>query len=184
MRDKQEELDAAQCQAHWIVLQQESVISETSEELIAISDLVNDWLSECGSQIEPEEVGPLLFSLPHTPVGFATLGVNRGPHTSVRSALLSIFRTEFFHSLKQCAYILTVTLRSLRCGRVSIQAEDFFSFQENKGEDVSEISIKEYPRIEDESFPAPKSLVQSVLEATSMRENETESPAVVSKLII
>ena len=67
---------------------------------------------------------------------------------------------------------------------MSIQAEDFFSFQENKGEDVSEISIKEYPRIEDESFPAPKSLVQSVLEATSMRENETESPAVVSKLII
>ncbi|XP_074637072.1 uncharacterized protein LOC141895197 isoform X2 [Acropora palmata] len=103
LRDKQEELDATQCQAHWIVLQQESIIAETSKELIVISDLVNDWLSKFSNQNELEE--------------------------------------------------------------------------ENKGEDRSEISIKEYPRTEDESFPTPKSLVQSVLEATSMRENKTQSPA-------
>lgn len=104
LQDKQEELDATQCQAHWIVLQQESIIAETSKELIVISDLVNDWLSKFGNQNEPEE--------------------------------------------------------------------------ENKGEDRSEISVKEYPWAKDESFPTPKSLVQSVLEATSMRENKTQSPAV------
>jgi len=103
LRDKQEELDATQCQAHWIVLQQESIIAETSKELIVISDLVNDWLSKFSNQNELEK--------------------------------------------------------------------------ENKGEDRSEVSIKEYPRTEDESFPTPKSLVQSVLEATSMRENKTQSPA-------
>ena len=87
LQDKQEELDATQCQAHWIVLQQESIIAETSKELIVISDLVNDWLSKFGNQNEPEEVGLLLFSLPHTPLDFPTVGVFRG-------------QTEFFHSLE------------------------------------------------------------------------------------
>ena len=87
LRDKQEELDATQCQAHWIVLQQESIIVETSKELIVISDLVNDWLSKFGNQNEPEEVGLLLFSLPHTPLDFSTVRVFRG-------------QTEFFHSLE------------------------------------------------------------------------------------
>lgn len=50
MQDKQEELDATQSQAHWIVLEQEAVIAETAKELNEISDLVNDWLWKFGQQ--------------------------------------------------------------------------------------------------------------------------------------
>jgi len=44
LQDKQEELDATQSQAHWIVLQQEAIIADTAKELTEISDLVNDLL--------------------------------------------------------------------------------------------------------------------------------------------
>ena len=56
MQDKQEELDATQSQAHWIVLQQEAVIAETSKELNGIWELVNDWLchlsKECSQEVQ------------------------------------------------------------------------------------------------------------------------------------
>ena len=56
MQDKQEELDATQSQAHWIVLQQEAVIAETSKELNEIWELVNDWLynlsKECSQEVQ------------------------------------------------------------------------------------------------------------------------------------
>ena len=44
LQDKQEELDATQSQAHWIVLQQEAIIADTAKELTEIWDLVNDLL--------------------------------------------------------------------------------------------------------------------------------------------
>lgn len=46
LQDKQEELDATQSQAHWIVLQQEAMITDTTKELSEIWDLVNDLLVE------------------------------------------------------------------------------------------------------------------------------------------
>ena len=56
LQDKQEELDATQSQAHWIVLQQEAVIAETSKELNGIWELVNDWLcnlsKECSQEVQ------------------------------------------------------------------------------------------------------------------------------------
>ena len=39
----------------------------------------------------------------------------------------------------------------------------------------------ECPCSEDDAFATPRSLVQSVLEATAMRENKKELPAAVSK---
>lgn len=50
MQDKQEELDATQSQAHWIVLQQEAVIAEISKELNEIWELVNDWLCKLSKE--------------------------------------------------------------------------------------------------------------------------------------
>lgn len=102
LRDKQEELDATQCQAHWIVLQQESIIAETAKELSEISDIVNECLWKCnGSDVD----------------------------------------------------------------------------EVNKGKDVTQISKIECPCSEDDAFATPRSLVQSVLEATAMRENKKELPA-------
>ena len=54
MQDKQEELDATQSQAHWIVLQQEAVIAETSKELNEIWELVNSWLCELSKECSQE----------------------------------------------------------------------------------------------------------------------------------
>jgi len=56
LQDKQEELDATQSQAHWIVLQQEAIISETAKELNEISGLVNDWLWKYGQGSCMQEV--------------------------------------------------------------------------------------------------------------------------------
>ena len=56
LQDKQEELDATQSQAHWIVLQQEAVIAETAKELSEISDLVSDWICKLGNQSCLQEV--------------------------------------------------------------------------------------------------------------------------------
>ncbi|KAJ7333794.1 hypothetical protein OS493_015885 [Desmophyllum pertusum] len=53
---KQEELDATQSQAHWIVLQQETIIADTSKELSDISDLVNDLLWRFSKESCLEEV--------------------------------------------------------------------------------------------------------------------------------
>ena len=56
MQDKQEELDATQSQAHWIVLQQESIIADTAKELTEISDLVNDLLWRFNKESSLEQV--------------------------------------------------------------------------------------------------------------------------------
>ena len=56
LQDKQEELDATQSQAHWIVLQQETIIADTSKELNDISDLVNDLLWRFSKESCLEEV--------------------------------------------------------------------------------------------------------------------------------
>lgn len=56
MQDKQEELDATQSQAHWIVLQQEAIIADTAKELIEISDLVNDLLWKFNKEPSLQEV--------------------------------------------------------------------------------------------------------------------------------
>lgn len=56
LQDTQEELEATQSQAHWIVLQQEAVIAETAKELIEISALVNEWLWKFGKPCSPDEV--------------------------------------------------------------------------------------------------------------------------------
>lgn len=56
LQDTQEELEATQSQAHWIVLQQEAVIAETAKELIDISALVNKWLWKFGKPCSPDEV--------------------------------------------------------------------------------------------------------------------------------
>lgn len=64
LQDKQEELDATQSQAHWIVLQQEAIISETAKELNEISGLVNDWLWKYsqGSCMQEVKHANLVFS--------------------------------------------------------------------------------------------------------------------------
>lgn len=56
LQDKQEELDATQSQAHWIVLQQEAIIADTAKELIEISDLVNDLLWKFNKEPSLQEV--------------------------------------------------------------------------------------------------------------------------------
>lgn len=56
LQDKQEELDATQSQAHWIVLQQEAIIADTTKELTEISDLVNDLLWRFNKDSSFEEV--------------------------------------------------------------------------------------------------------------------------------
>ena len=56
LQDKQEELDATQSQAHWIVLQQEAIIADTTKELAEISDLVNDLLWRFNKDSSFEEV--------------------------------------------------------------------------------------------------------------------------------
>ena len=120
LRDKQEELDATQCQAHWIVLQQESIIAETSKELIVISDLVNDWLSKFGNQNEPEEVGLLLFFPPTYSSGL--------PHCAGVQGTNRIF--PFIRIMSLYPYYNPEV--SGRRRRVSIQAEDFFHFRKTR----------------------------------------------------
>ena len=56
LQDKQEELDATQSQAHWIVLQQEAIIADTAKELTEISDLVNDLLWRFNKESSLEQV--------------------------------------------------------------------------------------------------------------------------------
>lgn len=56
LQDKQEELDATQSQAHWIVLQQEAIIADTAKELNEISELVNDLLLRYSEEPPLEEV--------------------------------------------------------------------------------------------------------------------------------
>ena len=56
LQDKQEELDATQSQAHWIVLQQEAIIADTAKELIEISDLVSDLLWKFNKESSLQEV--------------------------------------------------------------------------------------------------------------------------------
>lgn len=56
LQDKQEELDATQSQAHWIVLQQEAIIADTSKELNDITDLVNELLWKFSKESSVEEV--------------------------------------------------------------------------------------------------------------------------------
>ena len=56
LQDKQEELDATQSQAHWIVLQQEAIIADTAKELTEISDLVNDLLWRFNKEASLEQV--------------------------------------------------------------------------------------------------------------------------------
>lgn len=102
LQDKQEELEATQSQAHWIVLQQEAVIAETAKEFNEIWELVNDWLWKLSKECHLQEVDK---------------GDNFEPEISEI---------------------------------------------ETPGGDVSNC------------LPPPKSLVQSVLEATAMRENELQ----------
>ena len=56
LQDKQEELDATQSQAHWLVLQQEAMMSETADELNDISELVNDLLRKFTEEARLGEV--------------------------------------------------------------------------------------------------------------------------------
>ena len=56
LQDKQEELDATQSQARWIVLQQEAIIADTAKELTEISDLVNDLLWRFNKESSLEQV--------------------------------------------------------------------------------------------------------------------------------
>lgn len=56
LQDKQEELDATQSQAHWIVLQQEAIIADTSKELNDITDLVNELLWKFSEESSVEVV--------------------------------------------------------------------------------------------------------------------------------
>ena len=56
LQDKQEELDATQSQAHWIVLQQEAIIADTAKQLAEISDLVNDLLWTFNKESSLEQV--------------------------------------------------------------------------------------------------------------------------------
>ena len=58
LQDKQEELDATQSQAHWIVLQQEAMITDTTKELSEICDLVNDLLVEFNKEAFAIQVNP------------------------------------------------------------------------------------------------------------------------------
>lgn len=58
LQDKQEELDATQSQAHWIVLQQEAMITDTTKELSEIWDLVNDLLVEFNKEAFAIQVNP------------------------------------------------------------------------------------------------------------------------------
>ncbi|KAL9980992.1 hypothetical protein ACROYT_G009642 [Oculina patagonica] len=68
LQDKQEELDATQSQAHWIVLQQEAIIADTAKELSEISDLVNDLLWKFSKESSLEEVDDKEKVTPEVPI--------------------------------------------------------------------------------------------------------------------
>jgi len=91
LQDKQEELDATQSQAHWIVLQQEAIIADTTKELTEISDLVNDLLWRFNNdsslqEVEEEKALPCGFII-KSPVSDVNIKYYEPPKSLVQSVL-------------------------------------------------------------------------------------------------
>jgi len=92
LQDKQEELDATQSQAHWIVLQQEAIIADTAKELTEISDLVNDLLWRFNKESSLAEVDCEEKAMPDAliikcPVGDVNIKYYEPPKSLVQSVL-------------------------------------------------------------------------------------------------